>query len=142
MPYKGSGPALTALIGGEVPLMFASLPAAMPHINAHRLRALAVTGERRLPNAADIPTMMESGVRDYVVTTWYGLLAPAATPVDLINKLHAACAKVVQQPDIVKRFAEDGLVAVATTPAAFATFLGAEIIKWSKVVQEAKVTID
>ena len=68
VPYKGTGPALTALIGGEVPLMFASLPAAAPHIGAHRLRALAVTGERRLPAWADIPTMLESGVRDYVVT--------------------------------------------------------------------------
>lgn len=142
VPYKGTGPALTALIGGEVPLMFASLPAAAPHIGAHRLRALAVTGERRLPAAADIPTMLESGVRDYVVTAWYGLLAPAHTPVDAINRLHAACAKVMQQPDIVKRFVDDGLVAAASTPAAFATFLGAEITKWSKVVQDAKVTID
>ena len=142
VPYKGTGPALTALVGGEVPLMFASLPAAAPHIAAHRLRALAVTGERRLPAAADIPTMLESGVRDYVVTSWYGLLAPASAPVDAINRLHAACVKVMQQPDIVKRFADDGLVAATSTPAAFAAFLGTEITKWSKVVRDAKVTID
>ena len=142
VPYKGSGPALTALIGGEAPLMFASLPAVMPHVKARRLRALAVTGEQRVAGAAEIPTMMESGVRDYAVTTWYGLPMPAATPADVINKLHTVCVKVMQQPHIVKRFADEALVAMATAPTAFRGFLADEITKWSRVVREAQVKID
>lgn len=140
--YKGSGPALTALLGGEVPLMFASLPPAMPHIRTNRLRALAVTGAQRSPGAPGIPTMKEAGVHDYVVTSWYGLLAPAATPADIVNRLHAESVRVMQQPDIIKRFADDGLVAQGTTPTELATFLRTEVAKWAKVVREARVTID
>lgn len=142
VPYKGSGPAFTALLGGEVPLMFASLPPSIPHIKASRLHAIAVTGGRRSPGVPHIPTMIEAGVDDYVVTTWYGLLAPSGTPVDIINKLHGNLVKVMRQPDIIKRFTSDGLDASAGTPAELAAFLKAEIAKWSEVVREARITID
>ena len=142
VPYKGTGPALTALLRGEVPLMFSGIPAAIPHLTAGRLRPLAVTGPRRSSALRNIPTMMEAGVPDYVVTAWYGVLAPAATPVTVVNRLHGELVKVMREPEIVKRFAGEGLEAQATTPSELAAFLTAEIGKWSKVIRETNITLE
>ena len=98
VPYKGSGPALTDLIGGQVQLMFSNLVAALPHVRSGRLRALAVTGEQRSPTVPDLPTVIEAGVPGYVVTSWFGVLAPAATPRDIVLRLNAELVKVAKAP--------------------------------------------
>ena len=130
-----------AVLGGEVPMAFMSL-SALPHVRSNRLRALAVTSEQRSPSVPDIPTMMEAGVSGYTVTTWYGLLAPVKTPVEIINRLHGESVKVMQHPDMSKRFAADGLSARASNPSELAGFLKQEIDLWARVVREAKISID
>jgi len=142
VPYKGTGPALTDLIGGQVQLMFANLTAGLPHIKSGKLRALAVTGTARSPAAPDIPTMIESGVPGYTVTSWYGILAPAATSQEIITRLNGEIAKVMRSPDMKSRLAGEGAEPTSSTPAEFAAFIKAEIEKWGKVIRGAGIRIE
>jgi len=142
VPYKGSGPALTDLIGGQVHLMFSNLTAGLPHIKSGKLRALAVTGARRSPTAPDIPTVTESGVPGYTVTSWYGVLAPAATSQEIVNRLNGEIVKVMRLPDMKGRLAAEGAEPTSSTPAEFAAFIKTEIAKWGKVVKEAGISAD
>ena len=142
VPYKGTGPALTDLIGGQVQLMFANLTAGLPHIKSGKLRALAVTGAARSPAAPDIPTMIESGVPGYTVTSWYGILAPAATSQEIIIRLNGEIAKVMRSPDMKSRLAGEGAEPTSSTPAEFAAFIEAEIEKWGKVIRGAGIRIE
>ena len=137
VPYKGTGPALTDVIGGQVQSMFSNLTAAMPHIKSGKLRALAVTGERRAQSAPDIPTVIESGVKGYSVTSWYGLLAPVGTPQAIIDKLNAETVKVMRLPDMKERLSSEGAEPSPSTPAEFAVFIKTEISKWEKVIKSA-----
>jgi tripartite-type tricarboxylate transporter receptor subunit TctC len=142
VPYKGTGPALTDLIGGQVQFMFANLTAGLPHIKSGKLHALAVTGAARSPAAPDIPTMIESGVPGYTVTSWYGVLAPAGTSQEIINRLNSEIARVMRSPDMKDRLAGEGAEPVSSTPAEFAAFIKTEIAKWGKVIRGAGISIE
>ncbi|HSQ03827.1 MAG TPA: tripartite tricarboxylate transporter substrate binding protein, partial [Burkholderiales bacterium] len=123
VPYKGSGPALIDLVGGQVSLMFSNLTAALPHMKSGKLRALAVTGTQRSATVPDLPTMMEAGVPGYTVTSWYGLLAPAGIRRDLVTRLNAEVRKVMQAPDMKERLAAEGAEPMPSTPEQFSALL-------------------
>ena len=137
VPYKGTGPALVDLVGGQVQIMFSNFTAALPQIRSGKLRALAVTGEQRTPTAPDIPTVIESGLKGYTVTSWYGLVAPAHTPQPVVAKLNAEIVKVLKQPGIRDRLAGDGAEPSSNTPAEFAALIKTELAKWEKVIKGA-----
>jgi tripartite-type tricarboxylate transporter receptor subunit TctC len=137
--YKGAGPALTSLIGGETQMAFISMPTVAAHIQAGKLRALAVTGERRSEAAPGLPTVGESGLPGFALSGWYGFLAPAKTAAPQIDRLNAALRRALAHPDVKQRLLEFGADVVAGTPAAFGIFLRAEIAKWGKVVREANI---
>jgi tripartite-type tricarboxylate transporter receptor subunit TctC len=137
IPYKGSAPGMTALLGGEVSLMFNSTPTTLPHVKTGKLRGLAVTGGKRSPEAPELPTVAEAGVPGYEVTGWYGVLAPAATPKGIVVKLNSELAKILRLPDIKERLKELGVEAGGGTPEQFGDFIKKEIAKWAKVVKES-----
>jgi len=139
VPYKGSGPGVTDLIAGHVPVMMPNMLSAQPHIKSGRLRALGVTGSKRAPGADDIPTIAEAGVPGYEAVQWYGVLAPAGTPGDIISKLHAGVVRAVQNPEVRKRLMNDGAEPVGSSPAEFAAYIKAETDKWAKVIKAAGI---
>jgi len=140
VPYKGGGPALVDVTGGHVDAMFATLPSAVALIKGGKLRALAVTGTRRSAALPDVPTAREAGMKDLVVTTWNGVLAPAGTPQDVIERLHAALAAAVADPDIKAKLAAVGAETVTTTPQAFTATLRSDFELWSGVIRRAGIT--
>ena len=135
IPYKGTGPALTALLSGEVDLYFATVPAALPLVNANKLRALGVTSARRSPLMPAVPAIAEAGLRGYETSTWHGILAPAATPHDIVVKLNAEIARILANPEVRERLLGQGLDPVGGTPEQFAAYLKTEIAKWARVVK-------
>ena len=139
IPYKGSGPSVTALVAGEVQALFSGPGAALPMIKAGRIRPLAVTTLKRARELPDLPTLNESGFKGFEVSGWYGVMAPAKTPRPVIERLQREIVAVVQQPDTVKRFAADGAEAVATSPREFAAHIAAENGKWARVIKEAGI---
>jgi tripartite-type tricarboxylate transporter receptor subunit TctC len=135
--YKGAGPAVQGLLGKQFDFMIDNLPSSMPYIQSGKLRALAVTSDKRLAELPDVPTMAEAGVKDMVVTAWFGLVAPAGTPKDVIDKLYAATRDVVQSPDIRDRFKAMGGQAGGNTPAEFSIFIDQERGRWKQIVDAA-----
>lgn len=135
IPFKGASPAAIALMSGEIDFMFSSTTAAVAQVKRGRLRAIAVTVTERFSEMPDIPTVSEAGVPGFVITGWFGVLAPAGTPREIINKLHAEIVKIVQHPAVKERFASLGTVPVGSSPEEFAAFLRTEIEKWSRVVK-------
>jgi tripartite-type tricarboxylate transporter receptor subunit TctC len=142
VPYRGSSQALIDLIGGQVTMLFDNAPSAIPFIQQGRLRALAVTSTKRLPNLPDIPTIEESGVSGYESLSWSGILAPAATPRPIINKLNVAIERILAMDDVRQRFATLGVEAVGGSPEAFTRHVRAESDKWGKVIKTANITIN
>jgi len=139
VPYKGGGPAVVDTIGGQVQMLFVSLPAALQHVKAGKLRAIAVTSAKRSVAAPDIPTVAESGVPDFVVDSWYGALAPAKTPPAVIAKLNAAFVKVLDNPQVKERLLAQGAEAAPSTPAEFDKQIRDELQKWEFVIREANI---
>jgi tripartite-type tricarboxylate transporter receptor subunit TctC len=139
VPYKGSGPGVTDLIAGHVPVMMPNMLSAQPHIKSGRLRALGVTGSKRAPGAENIPTIAEAGVPGYEAVQWYGVLAPAATPRDIIVKLHTGVVRALQNPEVRQRLLNDGAEPVGSSPEEFAAYLRSETAKWAKVIQAAGI---
>ncbi len=139
IPYKGSGPAVTDLLGGQVLLMFDNVPNVLPQVKAGKLRALAVSGDKRTPLAPEVPTVAEAGVPGYELTVWFGLVAPAGTPREIVAKLNAEVLKILAMPDVRERFLAQGVEPVGSTPEQFGEHIRAQMAKWAKVVQDAGV---
>lgn len=138
IPYKGGGPALIATISGQVQIMFATMPAAMPHVKSGKVRPIAVTTAKRSLAMPDLPTIAESGVKGYEAATWYGLLAPARTPKPVIDRLHGGIVKILAGPTR-QRLEAQGFEPDGGTPAAFAMYIKSEIAKWAKVIKDANI---
>ena len=142
VPYKGSAPAITDLLGGHVPVMFDSMIAITPHIKAGKLKAIAISAAKRSPIFPDVPTFAESGYPEVESYAWYGMFAPAGLPKDLLTKINAETLKAMKQPDFQRTLADTGSEFVGDTPENFRTFVRAEAQKWSKVVKASGATID
>jgi tripartite-type tricarboxylate transporter receptor subunit TctC len=142
VPYKGSAPALTDLIGGQVQLMFDNLPSSLPFIKAGKLRALAVTSGARAAALPDLPTLAESGLPGFEASSWFGVLAPAGTPRDIVAKLNGAIAGWLASPEAKEKLLAQGAIAAGGTPEDFARHIGAETSKWAKVVKASGAHID
>ncbi len=143
VPFKGSAPAITAMLGGQVDFAFAVAPDALAHVKAGKLRALAVTGAKRAAPLPEVPTMAEAGVPGYEATAWFGYLAPAGTPREAIDRLNAEIAKALESPDVRDRLAPGGLSELpGGTPERFGELVKSEIAKWSRVVKESGAKID
>lgn len=137
--YRGEAPAINDLLGGQVQLIFANLSAVIGNIRAGSLRALAVTSAQRAPTAPEIPTIAEAALPGFEAATWFALMAPAATPRDIVLRLNAEVTRAVAQPDTQQRFADLGMSIASGTPDALDRFIKSEIAKWSKVVKDADV---
>jgi tripartite-type tricarboxylate transporter receptor subunit TctC len=142
VPYKGSAPAITDLIGGQVQLMFDNMPSAWPHAKAGKLTALAVTTAQRSPSAPDLPTMKESGFPDFDVSSWFGLMAPAGTPASIINRINAAVNKALKNPELLQKYADLGAMADPMTPAQFTRYVKQEVDTWRPVVKASGAKVD
>lgn len=141
VPYKGSAPALTDLLGGQIQLMFDVIISALPHAKEGKLRALAVTGSKRSASAPDIPTIAESGVPGYDIVTWYGVMAPAGTPKDIVTFWNKEIVKALNTPEVQQRLTSLGADLVANTPDEFADYLKKESDRVADVVKKAKITV-
>jgi tripartite-type tricarboxylate transporter receptor subunit TctC len=142
IPYKGSTPAIADLLGGQISMVFDNMPSVLPHIKGGRLKALAVTSSTRNAQLPNVPTIEESGVPNYEVWSWFGLLAPAGTPDAVIDRLNREIVAIIRQPDVNARIVEMGSVPTPETSAEFGAFIRAETDKWARVVKEAGVAID
>jgi len=142
VPYKGSGPALIDLIGGQVDVMFDNMSSGMPHVQSGKLRALAVTGPQREPRLPDVPTINEAGVPGYSGTSWFTLAAPRSMPAALVDKLNHDVQLALTSSEAVARLDKLGVTFTPNTPAQAATFLKSETIKWNRVIEAAKLQLD
>ena len=140
--YKGSGPALTDVMGGFVEIMFENLPSALPFINAGKLKVLAVTGKERSPVLKAVPTLAESGFPGFDMVSWQALVAPAATPRPVIDRLNAEVARVLKTPEMREKMTGLGTEVVANSPEQFAQYLREETAKWSKIVKDAGIKLE
>ena len=139
VPYKGGGPAVTDTIGGQVQMLFVSMPAAWQFVKAGRLKAIAVTSAKRSVTAPDVPTFLEAGVPDFVVDSWYGALAPAKTPPAVTARVNAALVKVLESPAIKEKLMAQGAEAAPSTPAEFDRVIKDELAKWEYVIRAANI---
>jgi tripartite-type tricarboxylate transporter receptor subunit TctC len=145
LPYRGSGPALIDLLGGSADLMFDNLPSSLPHIKAGKLKALAVTSAVRSAVLPDLPTIAEAGgpaLKGFEASSWFGLLAPAGTPADVINRVQQEVAKSLATPTVKERLVTQGAIPSGNTPAEFARFIDAETKKWAQVVKASGAKVD
>ena len=137
--YKGANPAVADLIGGQIPAMISNIPSVLTHLQSGKVRALAVSGARRSSHLPTVPTLVESGFPDLVVTSWYGMCAPAGTPTPILEKVHADLMQVLAQPDVLRRFGELVVEAAPQSREEFAAFMRAEATRWAQVVNNAKI---
>jgi tripartite-type tricarboxylate transporter receptor subunit TctC len=142
IPYKGAAPATIDLVAGHVTIMFNNMLSAIPHVKGGRLRALAVTTAKRSSAVPEVPAIAEAGVKGYEVSGWYGVLAPAGLPADVLARLNGEVNRAMRQPEIVRRLAGEGVDAVGSTPEAFGARIASEMQKWSAVVKTSGATAD
>jgi tripartite-type tricarboxylate transporter receptor subunit TctC len=142
VPYKGSAMGANALLGGHVMMSFSLLPAVLPQIQANRLRAIAATTTQRMPALPNLPTIAESGLPEYEITSWQGVWAPAAVAPDIVGKLNREIARIIRLPDVNERITSEGAVPVASSPAEFSSFVRRELVKWAKVVKASGAQAD
>lgn len=141
IPYKGSGPAMTDLLGGHLVFMFDAINTSLPHMKTGRIRALGIGTLKPSRVAPDLPTIASQGLPGYEANTWIGVLAPAGTPRDVINQLNSQIVKILKMPDIQERLSSQGAEPVGSSPEQFDAFLSAEVAKWGKVIRDAKVPL-
>ena len=144
VPYKGATPAVLAVLGGEVALSCPSLPSAgiAGHVNAGRLRGLAVTGAKRSPTLPSVPTMIESGFPTFDVVTWFGILAPAGTPQEIVTKLNGELTRILGVPAVKERLNGQGIDIITSTPAQYLDYIKSESVRWAKVVKDSGARLD
>lgn len=142
VPYKGTGPSVTDLIAGQVSMTMTGAPAVMPHVQSGRIRALGVSSPQRIPALAQIPSVAEAGVPGFDATQWYGVVAPAGTPKDVIAKLNAEIRKIMQSKEMLDRLNTEGAIAAAGTPEQFGAYIKNEIMRWGVVVKAAGMKAD
>ena len=142
IPYKGTAIMVTDVISGQISLTFGSALGVLPHVRSGRMRAIAVTGEKRSPAVPELPTVAEAGVPGYSIVLWYGLMAPGATPAELVNRLNAEVTKALSDADIRTRLATQGVDAAASTPAAFATLIASDLKKYADLIKRAGMKAD
>ena len=142
IPYKGANQALTDVMSGQVELYMSSVPTLLGHIKQNKLRALAVTSAKRVDDLPDVPTINESGYKGFDVVTWFGILAPAGTPKDVVARLNAEFNKALQLPDLRKKLGDEGADAAGGTPEQFAALIKDDMVRWGKVVKESGAKLD
>jgi tripartite-type tricarboxylate transporter receptor subunit TctC len=142
IPYKGSAPAVTDLIAGQVQVMFDNTPNVLPHVRAGRLKALAVSTKTRTAHAPEVPSVDEAGVPGYDVSVWFGVLTVAGTPRDVVQRLNTEMARILNSSEVKDRFGKMGVEVVAGTPEHFSAFLNSEVDRWAKVVRDAGIKAD
>jgi tripartite-type tricarboxylate transporter receptor subunit TctC len=142
IPYKGSAPAVTDMIAGQVDTMFDNTPNVLPHVRTGRLKALAISSKTRAPSAPEIPTVDEAGVPGYEVNVWFGVLTAAGTPPEIVQRLNTEMVKILNSAEIKERFGNVGVDVVASTPEYFSKYLKAEVDRWAKVVKDAGIKAD
>jgi tripartite-type tricarboxylate transporter receptor subunit TctC len=142
IPYKGSAPAVTDLLAGQVDMMFDNTPNVLPHVRAGKLKAVAVSSKTRSALAPEVPTVDEAGVPGYDVTVWFGILTVAGTPREIVQRLNAEIVKILTSAEVRERFGKAGVEVVAGTPEQFSVFLKSEVARWAKVVQDANIKAD
>jgi tripartite-type tricarboxylate transporter receptor subunit TctC len=142
VPYKGVNLAMQDVLAGNVHLVFIGIPAAAPHIKAGRLRALAIVAPQRSSALPEVPTVAEAGLRDFEVTTWYGVLAPSGTSRSIVSRLNAELVRIMHSPELKERLAATGTEALTSTPDEFAAYIRREIAKWGEVIRKAGVKAD
>ena len=137
VPYKGENPAIADTIGGQIPIMFGNLPVALPHVRSGKVLALATTTAKRSPLAPEIPTMSEGGIRDFEMATWYGMLAPAGTPPELVARIQRDAARVLSDAETRERLTKMGVDLILNTPEEFRKYLNAEIARYTQIIKSA-----
>ena len=142
IPYKGSAPAVTDLIAGQVHVMFDNTPNVLPHVRSGKLKALAVSSKTRTALAPEVPTVDEAGVPGYDVGVWFGVLTVAGTPADVVRRLNQEMVKILTSAEVKERFGNIGVEVVAGTPEQFSAFLKSEVERWARVVKEANIKAD
>ena len=142
VPYRGSQPAITDTLGGQVAMTFDGLPAGLPYVKAGRLKGIALTSLARSPQLPEVPTIAESGYSGFEAVAWFGVIAPSKTPRSVITQMSADMVKALQMPDVRNKLVEMGYTPVANTPEQFEQFIRAEIAKWGKVIKEAGIQLD
>ena len=142
VPYKGTAPAITDLLAGQVSLMFNSMPSVLPQVRAGKLKGIAVGSARRSAAAPEVPTVAEAGVPGFEYVTWYGIFAPAATPKEIVAKLHKEIVRILAEPQTAQRFASQGAEPASTSPAELGKFMRDEHERWKHVIKSARIKID
>jgi tripartite-type tricarboxylate transporter receptor subunit TctC len=140
VPYKGNAPALTDVLGGQVPMMFDTITTALPHVKAGKLKALAVTSAKRSPLAPEVPTMIEAGLPDFEISAWYVMFAPAGVPHDVLQRLNTEINKAIEDPDLRRTLGQQGVVFVGGTPEQADAFVHGEIARWAKIIKAKGMT--
>jgi tripartite-type tricarboxylate transporter receptor subunit TctC len=139
IPYKGTAPAATALLAGEVSLAFSSIPTVLPHVRARKLRAIAVGDAARVPSLPEYPTIAESGVPGYEAFSWAGIIAPAGTPQEVVKRVNAELGEILKQKALVEQLAAEGTIPVPDTPEEFSAYIKSELVKWAAIVRLANI---
>jgi tripartite-type tricarboxylate transporter receptor subunit TctC len=142
VPYKGTGPAVLGVLGGQVSLMFASVPSVVQHVRVGKLNALAVTSAQRSPAAPELPTVSEQGLPGYEVVSWFGIVAPTGTPADIVKRLNEDVRRVLASPEFQDRLREEGGRPLAMTPEEFTAFIRSEAVRWGKIVRDVGAKLD
>ena len=142
IPYKGSAPATMAILAGEIDVLFDNIPNSLPQLKAGKMKAIAVTGIQRSVLFPTVPTVAESGVPGYEVNVWFGMQLPGGTPKPLVERMNRDIVRVLKEPDIIKRFREQGVEVIASSPAAFSQLVQSEVVKWTQVIRDANIKVE